>query len=155
MRRDNSELVKERLLSFCADYVQKRIRVLQNNLQDLRDSLDSEDKSTAGDKHETGRAMIQLERESLGERLAEVERMGQVLDRVKVKSGNKAIGLGSLVRTSKHNYFIAISAGLYEDSNECIYCISAATPIAGLLLGKSVDDTFYFNNEEIKIEGIL
>lgn len=147
--------LKERLYAFCHGFVQKRITGLHNSLQVLRESLDSEDKSSAGDKHETGRAMIQLERESLGERLAEAERMKQVLQKINIEPKRSAVAAGSIVFTTKNNYFIAISAGEYKDGKVSIYCISVGTPIGLLLLGKSVGETFAFNGEEIRILEIL
>ena len=147
--------LKERLYAFCHGFVQSRISGLHNSLQVLRESLDSEDKSSAGDKHETGRAMIQLERESLGERLAEAERMKQVLQKINIEPKRTAVAAGSIVCTTKHSYFIAISAGEYKDGKVSIYCISVGTPIGKLLLGKSVGETFAFNGEEIKILEIL
>ncbi|MGB5555752.1 MAG: 3-oxoacyl-ACP synthase [Flavobacteriaceae bacterium] len=135
--------------------MQKRITGLHNNLRDIRESLDSEDKNTAGDKHETGRAMIQLEQESLGKQLGEAERMKQQLDKVNIRSVHTAIGMGSLVRTTKNDYFISISAGEFKNDANAIYCISMASPMGQLLMGKSAGDEIIFNTEKINILEIV
>ncbi|MCJ7467928.1 MAG: GreA/GreB family elongation factor [Maribacter sp.] len=143
------------LYKFCEAFVNKRIAGIQGNIRDVRESLDSEDKNTAGDKHETGRAMLQLELENLGQQLAEAEKMEDVLDKVNIKSVHSTVGLGNLVETSKSNYFLAVSAGLYKEDDLAVYCISIGTPMGQLLLGKSVGDVVVFNGESIRITAVI
>ena len=66
--------IKESLLHFCQDYVRQKQEVLKKRGASLQESLNSETKSSAGDKHETGRAMVQLEQEKLGQQLQEIEK---------------------------------------------------------------------------------
>ena len=142
---------KQQLYDFCKAFADNRMGRLQTNVRDIQDSLLSETKSSAGDKHETGRAMLQLEREKLGQQLAEAEKMRQFLSKVVLERNSTSVGLGSWVQTSKADYFLAISAGMYKGPDSSVYCISAETPIGKLLIGKFAGDTFVFKNEEIKI----
>lgn len=142
---------KQILYDFCHTFIEGRVDRIQNTIRDVQESLVSETKSSAGDKHETGRAMLQLEREKLGQQLVEAEKTKQVLSKVPLKKTSKTIGLGSFVKTSRANYFLAISAGQLEDVDSNVYCISADTPIGRLLLGKSAGDAFVFNTATIKI----
>ncbi|SIS38999.1 hypothetical protein SAMN05421766_101371 [Zobellia uliginosa] len=147
-------ITKEELYRFCGTFVAERIARIQKNIEDIQMSLTSETKSSAGDKHETGRAMLQLEREKLGQQLAEAEKMKQVLSKVP-KDGNTAtVGLGSWVVTARADYFLAISAGEFKSRQKSVYCISAATPIAKLLFGKQIGDTVVFNGQDLKIVDI-
>lgn len=147
--------VKQELQEFCKEYVKDRTVRIQKNISDIQESLASETKSSAGDKHETGRAMLQLEREKLGQQLLEVERMAIILSRVSITMKTNAVLLGSWVKTSKRDYFLAISAGAYEGAENPIYCISRAAPIGKLLLGKSIGDVVDFDGEKIRIAEIL
>ena len=148
-------IVKEQLYKFCENFIVDRIIRIQTNITGIQEALTSETKSSAGDKHETGRAMLQLEREKLGNQLAEAEKTKQLLSKVTTESNIKKIGLGSLVYTSKSNYFIAISAGEYKNNETQIYCISPSTPIGKLLLGKSEKETVIFNGINILIKEII
>ncbi len=143
------------LYNFCKSYVDDFTGRIQKSIEDIQESLSSETKSSAGDKHETGRAMLQLEREKLGTQLAEAEKLNQILAKVSLESNKEAIGLGSLVITSKATYFIAISAGMFEHEFHKVYCISLQTPIAKLLFGKTQGDVVHFNNNDIYIQGVL
>ena len=55
-------------------------------MDELSSSLGKETKSTAGDKHETGRAMVQREMEQAGDRLARCEAMQTVASRLELDS---------------------------------------------------------------------
>jgi len=139
--------MKKALLQFCWDHVEVRSKRLKLSLEGLQESLDSETKSTAGDKHETGRAMVQLEQEKLAQQVQELEHTRNILKKIDIERKSNSIGLGSLVKTSLADYFIAISAGTFQHEGGMVYCISAKAPIAQLLMGKSVGDNFMFNGK--------
>ena len=143
--------LKENAFQFCNDYIEDRLNRIQNQITEIQSSLTSETKSSAGDKHETGRAMLQLEREKLGQQLSEAEKVAQLLAKVSITGGSNFVGLGSLVKTTRFHYYITISAGEYVNQNCKIYCVSAATPIAKVLLGKKQGETIEFNGKESTI----
>lgn len=147
--------VKENLYSLCLAFIDSRLLVVNKTINDIQNALQSETKSSAGDKHETGRAMLQLEREKAGHQLAEIEKQKQILQKINTEVNHQKVTLGSVVYTSKANYFIAISAGEISIANEQFYAISIATPMAELLLSKQVGNTVQFRNETITITKIL
>jgi transcription elongation GreA/GreB family factor len=148
------ESFKQQLYNFCLSFVDGRVSRIKNNIQDIRESLDAETKNSVGDKHETGRAMLQMELEKSGNQLAEAEAMKQLLDGVSVKHQASEVILGSMVHTSKANYFLAISAGEFKVEGTKVYCISQHTPIGQLLWGKSVGEVVVFNGEKITISEV-
>lgn len=137
--------MKSEAYQFCERFIGARLQRIQEQIDEVKTALTSESKSTAGDKHETGRAMLQLEREKLGQQLLEAERTQHILHKVPQESKSAKVVLGSLVKTDKSNYYIAISAGRFELNKETVFCISAHTPIAKLLLGREKGDSFQFN----------
>lgn len=120
-------------------------------MKDLEESLENESKSSAGDKYETGRAMINLEFEKLSGQLSEFRKLDGTLAMAWRKAPSHSIQLGSLVKTSNANYFIAIPAGEISNGNEKFYAIGANSPIAQALLGKNEKDSFDFNGNTNKI----
>lgn len=147
--------IKQELYNQCEGFVTQKLLSVKKVIEEIQESLLSETKSTAGDKHETGRAMLQLEREKAGNQLAEIEKTKQVLSKINVENSSKTIGLGSVVYTSQANYFIAISAGELLFENEKFYAISAHTPMGKLLLGKAVGDSVSFRNMSFEIVEVL
>ncbi|QIJ88954.1 MULTISPECIES: 3-oxoacyl-ACP synthase [Mesoflavibacter] len=150
-----NQSIKTQLLQLCNQSLETRLQSVLAVIEDIKQSLQSETKSSAGDKHETGRAMLQLEREKAGHQLAEIEKTKQILSKINTESTSKNIGLGSVVYTTTSNYFISISAGELKVDGEMFYAISASTPIGQLLLGKSIGDEVVFRNMSFKITKIL
>lgn len=152
---NQAKQIKAYLLAHCNNYLQKRYNSVSKTLSSIKFSLESETKSSAGDKHETGRAMLQLEREKTSRQLLEINREKQILNRISSESTSQIICLGSLVLTSNTNYFIAISAGEIQYEGVTYYAISPAAPVARLLMGKKREETFLFQRNEITIKEVF
>ena len=146
---------KEYLYLQCKDFVENRFQAIQNTINEIQESLTSETKSSAGDKHETGRAMLQLEREKAGNQLAEIQKIQAQLSKISIANTSEVIGLGSAVYTNKSNYFIAISAGELKIENDIFYAISSNTPIGQLLMGRTVGDEVIFREQKFTIEKVF
>jgi len=147
--------MKAKLKMYCESFIDNRIKRIKDQIETISQSLQSETKSSAGDKHETGRAMLQLEREKLGVQLAEAENTKRVLSKVQPDKISAKISLGSLVKTDMHQYYIAISAGAFEIGGDIVYCISTQTPIAKLCMGKSKGESFVINGIKQEILEIV
>ncbi|GGD17938.1 3-oxoacyl-ACP synthase [Hyunsoonleella pacifica] len=148
-------IIKQQLYKQCEDFLNQRLETIQHTISEIQNSLLSETKSSAGDKHETGRAMLQLEREKAGKQLAEIQKVKETLSKINIEKTSETISLGCLVYTTNLNYFIAISAGEIKYNNDKFYAISASTPIAKLLLSKKVGEQVTFrslNFAIVKIE---
>ncbi|WP_299550922.1 3-oxoacyl-ACP synthase [Seonamhaeicola sp.] len=146
--------IKKELYNQCILFIENRLQTVQNTLNGIQEALTTETKSTAGDKHETGRAMLHLEREKAGHQLAETQRLKAILAKINVAKTPDIVSLGSVVYTSELNYFMAISAGELKVENETFYAISPGTPIGQLLLGKTMGDTINFRNQAFVIQKI-
>ncbi len=144
--------IKKELYNQCVLFVNKKLQTIENTIKSNQQALQSETKSSAGDKHETGRAMLQLEMEKAGQQLKVVSEMKQQLDKLKIDVLNKVVGLGSIVYTNQFNYFIAISVGKLAVENQTYYAISSNSPIGQLFLGKNQGDVITFRNQQIEIK---
>ena len=146
--------IKEELYAKCAEFVEERYIKIRSTIDGIQGALLSETKSSAGDKHETGRAMLQLEREKAGKQLAEIQILRAQLTKVDIAGSSSLIGMGSLVFTSELNYFIAISAGEIRVNNDVFYAISPQTPIGMLLMGHSEGGKINFRNQDFIIQRV-
>jgi transcription elongation GreA/GreB family factor len=147
--------LKETLHQLCLKIVNERQANIQTNFSGIQEAMLSETKSSAGDKHETGRAMLQLEREKLGNQLLEIQKVQEILLKINPKIVAKQGCLGSIVYTSKANYFVSVSVGEISANDEKFYAIASNTPIGKLLLGKKVGDTIVFREQSFVIEKVL
>lgn len=150
-----NQLLKAELYEHCVAFVESRLDTIKTLITEIEVALQSETKSSAGDKHETGRAMMQLEREKAGNQLAEILKTKSVLERIQMPLESNRIGMGSLVYTTQSNYFISISAGKIDIENQTFFAISPNTPIGLLLMGKAKDDEVQFRNAIIRITTVI
>jgi len=143
--------IKQRLYQHCEAFVNQRLQSIQHKIKEIQESLLSETKSTAGDKHETGRAMLQLEREKAGQQLAEIQKEKEILSKINLEQPSEVVHLGSVVMTTQANYFLSISSGLHQVDGVNFYAISPSTPIGKLLLGKKEGDVITFRSQSFAI----
>lgn len=145
---------KKQLLELCKEQVFRRYSKIKQTITDIEESLMEESKNTSGDKHETGRAMLQIDRENAGKQLMEVEKLMAILPRIDIQTKSDYVRLGSLVYTDKHTYFISISIGIVKLDTSEFLCVAINSPIGAQLIGKKAGDTFTFNNQNYSIESI-
>jgi hypothetical protein len=145
------KVLKTSLFEQCSQMVEKRYLKVKQSIADIEESLLEESRSSAGDKHETGRAMLQIDRENAGKQLFEIEGLQSLIRKIDVKTTSDYVRLGSLVYTNHGTYFISISIGAVMVGKTNYICIALHSPIGNLLAGKKKADTFIFNEKEFKI----
>jgi transcription elongation GreA/GreB family factor len=147
--------IKQSLIDQCADLLEDKISRLEKLAGDVQDAANNETKSSAGDKYETGRAMMQAEKDKYMQQLAQAIFVQSQLEQIKAYRSFDQVAFGAIVKTKLANYFIGISAGRLEVEGEKYYVISPQAPLAQVLMGKHAGETFSFNNQEIKIETVF
>ena len=147
--------LKEELFKLCEAFVNKRLQTVNEIISSNQKALQSETKSSAGDKHETGRAMLQLEMEKAGQQLSGIRQMKEVLAKIDRSKNSEIAHLGSIIETNFANYFLSISAGKIIISNKTYYAISVSSPIGNLLLGAKKGKEIIFNGKKIQIKKII
>lgn len=147
--------LKSQLYNKCVDYVEQRMSHIQSAIDAATESGNDETKSSAGDKHETGRAMMQLEQEKNAKQLIETLELKKLLDRINPNQQSQRVALGSLVITNKEKFYISISAGKLVIDSEIYFAISPTSPIALKLIGLTVNEEMKFNDSLYSIQHIL
>lgn len=147
-------MIKKELIIQCSNFVEQRMTTIRDILSSNQKALLSETKSSAGDKHETGRAMLQLEMEKAAAQLDAINEMKIALDKIDISNNSKIARLGSVVFTSKGNYFLSIAAGKIEATEKIFYAVSLSSPIGKILLGAKVGDSLNFNDNQFKIDQV-
>lgn len=142
------------LIQQSEEYLQHRIQRLKKSIQAIESDLEGETKSSAGDKYETSREMMNAEINKLQQQLQEFRKLEEVLAVVSQRKVSENVELGSIVKTNLANYFLAIPVGELKVQNESYYGIGINSPIAKLILGKREGDKVFFQQKEIKIESI-
>jgi len=146
--------LKTELLQHCQKQVDARYSKIKQTIADIKESLLEESKSSSGDKHETGRAMLQIDRENAGKQLQEIEKIVPLLKKIDVNATSDYARLGSLVYTDKFIYFISLSIGTVPIGKTDYLCIALNSPVGLLISGKKKGDEFSLNGNIYKITNV-
>lgn len=146
--------IKTELLQHCQNQVDNRYSKIKQTISGIEESLLEESKSSSGDKHETGRAMLQIDRENAGKQLQEIEKVVQLIKKIDVKATSDYARLGSLVYTDKFIYFISLSIGNVSIGKKDYLCIALNSPVGLLISGKKKGDEFNLNENTYKITNV-
>ena len=124
--------LRTNIIQHCLELLDQKQATLDSAFKWLSDSAATEQKSTAGDKHDTAKAMMHLEQEKLGQQLKLLLTQKQILIQLKSKtfvSQPKKIELGHLVQTNHGWFFIATFIPAFDFEGISIQPISIQSPL--------------------------
>lgn len=148
-------LIKRQLYEICVNNINQRIAASKQSIAEAQQASANETKSSAGDKYETGRAMMQQEIDRNNVQLNEALKLKLAMDKVKPDAAPlSTINAGSLVITSNGNFYLTVSAGSVTLQGVIYHLISPASPIGLKLKGMQKNDCFLLNNKEYCITAI-
>lgn len=147
--------IKEQVYNKCMELVGQKIALAESAMKEAQDSANAEEKSTAGDKHDTARAMSHIERDMYAKQLSEAAHLKKILSGIQPSGTFKTVQSGSLVSTSSGRFFISVALGKIEVDGETVFVISPLSPLGQLLLDKKAGKKVAFNGKEISILEIL
>ncbi len=145
---------KSALLEHIRSILDEKVSAAQEEIESTRGSFASDTKSSAGDKHEVGRAMVQQELDKLEEQRARLIVLQQELARVPLDRTFHQVAFGSLVETEQDSYFEAVGLGRIAFEGGSCSAISLASPIGQALSGKRVGDQLVFHGRTITVRRI-
>ena len=147
-------LFKQKVYNHCLELLNDKIDSLKNIIQELSESAMNDTKSSAGDKHETGRAMIQIEQETIGKQLNEAEEQKALLQKIDATITSTQIHRGSLVKTNKGWLFLSIPFGKITVDKITVIVISPQSPLGIKLMGLGINDFTNINGINYNVESI-
>lgn len=138
----------------CCKILLDRIDQLKQLMLDLVEGARSDSKSTAGDKHETARAMMQIEQEKLSNQLNLLLAQQRLLQWIDPEMKSDRVANGSLVKTDKGYIYISIPLGKIDVGEDSIMCISAQSPLGKKLVGMRGGERVQMNGVLYQIESV-
>jgi transcription elongation GreA/GreB family factor len=122
---------------------------------DASEGKSNDAKSSAGDKHEVGVAMVQLEQEKLGKQVQIIEEQFSLLSRIDLSKNHLKISVGSLVDCEGQWYYFSIGHGVLHVDNQTIFCLNPQAPLGKEMLGKAEGDAVLFQGRKMVIQSIF
>ena len=146
--------LKQRAYIQLQNLLNKKIETLLYEIKSAKESRNSDTKSSAGDKYETGREMVNIEIQKNEAQLSKTNILKKNLSLIDINRIYNRVEFGSFVKTNIGIYFISIGLGKIKDDKTEYYAISAVSPIGKLLIDKKIGDTFQLQDREFIIEEI-
>lgn len=138
----------------CVVAVSDKIKAMKSELKSLIADGNNESKSSAGDKHETSKAMNQLEQEKIGTQIEELERQKQELEKIDLSHDLGYIMKGSLAFTNQGYLFVSLGLGKVRVNDHLIFAVSPASPLGKEIVGHKRGEKINVNGIEYEIKKI-
>jgi hypothetical protein len=146
--------LKQKVHQHYLQMVNDKISLLQQDLADLKESGTNETKSTAGDKHETALAMLQIEQANKREQLNLAIAQKIIVEKINPSIVTVIVVNGSLIKTDKGYFFMSVAIGKAVIEGISFTAFSPQSPLGNQLMGLKAGDTAVFNNKSYYIETI-
>ncbi len=148
-------LTKSQVHRACLALIRSKIAALDIRIQEAQEAATEDTKSSAGDKYETSREMIQQEIDKATAQVATFAQMEEWLRRVEPSQKRRTIAFGSLVRSNEGWYYFTVSLGKVSVEGQTVYALSMASPLGQALADKTTGETVSFRGREVRIEEVL
>ena len=146
--------LKQKIYNHYLQVLNEKIAALQQVLSDLKESGANETKSTAGDKHETALAMLQIEQANKRAQLKEVLDQKAVYEKIDPSLSPVFIVNGSLIKTNRGYLFLSVAAGKAVVDGNAVVALSPQSPLGLKLMGLIANDVAEVNAVRYIIESI-
>jgi transcription elongation GreA/GreB family factor len=125
--------------------IEQRIAAARSLMDDAQQAANGEEKSSAGDKYETSRAMGHLQKDMHARQLAEQAKELAALHAVNVDLLYDTVATGALIECEKATFFVAAGLGKQTIGDKTVFFLSPQAPLAQQLQHKKAGDHFVFN----------
>lgn len=129
-------LSKEIIHQQCLQILQSRLDAAFNAMAEAQEAANGEDKSSAGDKFETSRAMGHIDRNMYAMQAAQAKEEYLRLLKMNSQSVLSEVMSGALVTTNTTTMYVAVGLGNIKVDDKLIMVISPSAPIAQQVMGK-------------------
>jgi transcription elongation GreA/GreB family factor len=146
--------IKQKIYNHYLQVINDKVQMLQQVLAGLKESGSSETKSTAGDKHETALAMLQIEQANTRAQLQEVIKQKDALEKINPAVTAIKIVNGSLVKTNRGYLFLSVASGKAVVDGTVVIALSPQSPLGTKLMGLTIGDMAEVNGNKYVVESI-
>jgi hypothetical protein len=143
--------LKQEIHQHCQEVIQSRITTAKAGIDEVHEFLLNDDKSSAGDKHETSRAMAHLEIENRQVALQNLIKMHSILNQFDPAKSCTQIIPGALLVTDNGIFYITISLGKVVVNHQDVLVISYQAPIITALKNTLLGSITTFHGNHYKL----
>ena len=147
-------MTKEQVKQAAMAIASQKAATARQAMENAQQAANAEGKSSVGDKYETTRAMMQIERDRAAQQLDLAQRLMHDLNQAMTEPQTGPVRRGSLLKVSGVWYWLVTGLGPVIIDNQTVMVISMASPLGALLNGKTMGDVIELNGRQLQIESI-
>jgi hypothetical protein len=147
--------MKQQIIQHYNHYLNDRVNTLREMIVDLTEDSLNDAKGSAGDKHETGLAMMHLEQEKLNKKLLELLDAQSKFLKIDYTIVSQQVILGSLIEANDTFFLMAVALPKIEVDGKTVFGMSPQSPLGELFMGKKKNDEIIFNGKNYSISEIF
>ena len=147
--------LKKELKEICIGLLEERIQAAARAMQVAQESANESEKSSAGDKYETSRAMGQQDRDMNARQLEEGKRELGLLLSVDAEKIYTSVTQGAFVICKGNMFFVLTGLGTIHHQNKSIVVLSPKAPLSIAMNQMSAGYTFIFNGNKFEITEVF
>src|SRR5580693_8736276 len=142
---------KNKLKLVCQTIIEQRIKLSRDSVNNAQQAANSEEKNSAGDKYETGRALGHMEKDMHSRHLSENVKELASLYSVNTDAIYSEVSTGCFIQCKNLSFFIASGLGKQIIEGEIIFFLSPFALLARSMLHKKAGEYFLFNGVKTEI----
>lgn len=128
----------------------ERIESAVSVLSGLTESRNTASKSTAGDKHETGRAMMEAEIQRAEQQLQKARILKNEIKNISWANQHTVLP-GAWIRTNQGEFLMSVGLGKIQVNQAFCFVLSGASPLGQALMGAQVGDLVSFQDRAYEV----
>ena len=148
-------LSKSKVYSSCINLVTDKIAASKRAFKEITEEAKTDSKSSAGDKHETSRALMQIEQEKISRQLQNIIDQKKQLEKINIDQQSEKIISGSLILTNQGCFFLSVGIGKIMVNDTPVFVLSPSSPLGAKLTGLKKGDSTTINGTNYIIVQII
>jgi transcription elongation GreA/GreB family factor len=147
-------IAKKEVYNAVLNSLSDKLSELKMALFEITEEAKTDSKSSAGDKHETSRAMMQNEQEKIIRQMEMLTEQLNQMQRINVDAHSERIVAGSLIKTNNGYFFLSVPLGKITVQNIPVFVLSPTSPLGKLLIGLTKEQSTVVNGIAYIIEDV-
>ncbi len=144
---------KSQIIQVFLERIETKVAGLEQDLKALTESKEGEQKSSAGDKFETGREMMRQQEALIEQQLSQLRKHRQNL-KTAVATETTSVVFGALVVASTGTFLFAGGIGAEEIDGVTVYAVSMQSPVGNAFSGKKAGETIDWRGQSVEIREV-
>ena len=138
---------KSSLKNYCLTLIEQRINHSRQAMNQAQHAANSEEKSSAGDKYETSRAMNQRERDMFAQQLDAALQELSLAASIDCSRINSTAVPGTVIISQNACFFIFAGLGKVKFEGRDVFVISSRAPLIEQFFQKKCEESFIINGK--------